>query len=129
MSYDMMVDDKLKAGLVVSIPLEQGNVLRQRVVQKDSGVQSQSLWNRAMSYDFYKLKNHHEFGGLNPFGTGQCLTTLIEIDTILDIVSQSLWNRAMSYDICNKLRKCRSSVSIPLEQGNVLRHRISCNRY
>ena len=28
MSYDMMVDDKLKAGLVVSIPLEQGNVLR-----------------------------------------------------------------------------------------------------
>ena len=51
-----------------------------------------------MSYDFYKLKNHHEFGGLNPFGTGQCLTTLRINLLKIEEKSQSLWNRAMSYD-------------------------------
>ena len=61
----------------VSIPLEQGNVLRRRKGRKVKGraSKSQSLWNRAMSYDqlkqFIKRKKH---------------------------VSQSLWNRAMSYD-------------------------------
>ena len=61
--------------------------------------QSQSLWNRAMSYDNY--------------------STAFQIREML---SQSLWNRAMSYDeddfqsiFINK------QVSIPLEQGNVLR--------
>ena len=35
---------------------------------------------------------------LNPFGTGQCLTTLKgELQKYTD-QSQSLWNRAMSYD-------------------------------
>ncbi len=36
--------------------------------------------------------------------------------------SQSLWNRAMSYDELNeKQRRNQFPVSIPLEQGNVLR--------
>ena len=48
---------------------------------------SQSLWNRAVSYDktirFYLL----QIKSLNPFGTGQCLTTEFSSDT---------WRRANS---------------------------------
>ena len=60
---------------------------------------SQSLWNRAVSYDKKNmLANMHDFC-LNPFGTGQCLTTNFhKIDE-------------------NYL----AFVSIPLEQGSVLR--------
>ena len=35
----------------VSIPLEQGNVLRHLCNGSDESYESQSLWNRAMSYD------------------------------------------------------------------------------
>ena len=35
---------------------------------------------------------------LNPFGTGQCLTTKYVGAAILAGMSQSLWNRAVSYD-------------------------------
>ena len=61
--------------LPVSIPLEQGNVLR-RLMQKKFNIvtQSQSLWNRAMSYDSKPTS-------CSPY-----------------VISQSLWNRAMSYD-------------------------------
>ena len=37
--------------------------------------QSQSLWNRAMSYDSKVASIEEVEGCLNPFGTGQCLTT------------------------------------------------------
>ena len=70
--------------LLVSIPLEQGNVLRLALSLKQMvlGV-SQSLWNRAMSYD------RNQFSILSQ-----------------ERMSQSLWNRAMSYDLkCNKQRK------------------------
>ena len=59
---------------------------------------SQSLWNRAMSYD-----SEHRIT-LNWFN-----------------LSQSLWNRAMSYDNVEVEGRIGSQVSIPLEQGNVLR--------
>ena len=37
--------------------------------------------------------------GLNPFGTGQCLSTKRQSSRLNDEeVSQSLWNRAMSFD-------------------------------
>ena len=36
-------------------------------------------------------------------------------------MSQSLWNRAMSYDQQSSTTKGHFGVSIPLEQGNVLR--------
>ena len=36
---------------------------------------SQSLWNRAMSFDRARFENGHTITGLNPFGTGQCLST------------------------------------------------------
>ena len=35
----------------VSIPLEQGSVLRHNTIYADNKVTSQSLWNRAVSYD------------------------------------------------------------------------------
>ena len=39
------------------------------------GARSQSLWNRAVSYDVEGLQNTLPLLCLNPFGTGQCLTT------------------------------------------------------
>ena len=39
------------------------------------GLVSQSLWNRAMSYDLLKALRLMIICCLNPFGTGQCLTT------------------------------------------------------
>ena len=59
---------------------------------------SQSLWNRAGSFDFikkWKLKQKH---CLNPFGTGQGLSTEVE-----------------------ELIEYGMIVSIPLEQGRVFR--------
>ena len=37
--------------------------------------ESQSLWNRAMSFDKEQAENLLAENGLNPFGTGQCLST------------------------------------------------------
>ena len=37
------------------------------------------------------------------------------------VVSQSLWNRAVSYDAAKGIEKAALTVSIPLEQGSVLR--------
>ena len=52
MSYDIMLALRYIKGDQVSIPLEQGNVLRQLVdFLKQYDTESQSLWNRAMSYD------------------------------------------------------------------------------
>ena len=60
---------------------------------------SQSLWNRAMSFDL-KVVNKGESGyaSLNPFGTGQCLSTM-----------------KLTVHLADQI------VSIPLEQGNVFR--------
>ena len=52
MSYDLMVYGTSRKLFFVSIPLEQGNVLRLDPKDKmEFEAQSQSLWNRAMSYD------------------------------------------------------------------------------
>ena len=59
---------------------------------------------------------------LNPFGTGQCLTTKANITTATTVQeSQSLWNRAVSYDKYRINVGYYETVSIPLEQGSVLR--------
>ena len=69
----------------VSIPLEQGNVLRHQVdVTLWLEDESQSLWNRAMSYDSLEVIQMTE-----------------KINE-----SQSLWNRAMSYDCSGVLEPC-----------------------
>ena len=59
---------------------------------------SQSLWNRAMSFDKIWRRKFS-----------------------WDSKSQSLWNRAMSFDEYQGVIKERLAVSIPLEQGNVFR--------
>ena len=59
---------------------------------------SQSLWNRAVSYDHKIIHS----GGAEG--------------------SQSLWNRAVSYDLARRAETVKDlQVSIPLEQGSVLR--------
>ena len=69
--------------------------------------ESQSLWNRAMSYDNCCF-TYVDTVSLNPFGTGQCLTTYyISYNIYFCCWSQSLWNRAMSYDMkfCQMLKE------------------------
>ena len=83
------------------IPLEQGSVFRQDMhkaptVEKPA---SQSLWNRAVSFDLDLVKGK------------------VSVEK-----SQSLWNRAVSFDLSNKnFIHSSTSVSIPLEQGSVFR--------
>ena len=60
----------------VSIPLEQGNVFRPA----------------------YTSLIPLRVTCLNPFGTGQCLSTVIGVHLSRLLMSQSLWNRAMSFD-------------------------------
>ena len=57
------------------------------------------------------MSNREE--SLNPFGTGQCLTTQREKALIYSL-SQSLWNRAVSYDLelSDKQRKGQLSQSL-----------------
>ena len=75
MSFDS-TQARIRLMIKVSIPLEQGNVFRlQRIGSVLSNVASQSLWNRAMSFDMLKRLDMQSIGGLNPFGTGQCLST------------------------------------------------------
>ena len=98
MSYDKSVCSTVLLPRV-SIPLEQGNLLRRKRVGKYGGASSsQSLWNRAMSYDKFNMVERVRQESLNPFGTGQCLTTHL-----------------------NNLKFYSAELSIPLEQGNVLR--------
>ena len=75
-SYDSNREEGFAGWNEVSIPLEQGSVLRQEIG-----------------------KNTGELGCFNPFGTGQCLTTIRQIThTNKKSLFQSLWNRAVSYD-------------------------------
>ena len=66
-------------------------------VVKKVNYASQSLWNRAMSFDNLLVK-FFGYRRLNPFGTGQCLSTRSLLSTTVT-----------------------ATVSIPLEQGNVFR--------
>ena len=86
--------------LAVSIPLEQGNVLR----LLDSGYctlqnLSQSLWNRAMSYDApFTNKLTFQLRSQSLWNRAMSYDTLKKPLSQKRLVSQSLWNRAMSYD-------------------------------
>ena len=112
---------------------------------------SQSLQNRAGSFDHDYINNTQQ-ESFNPFGTGQGLSTFIirnftstsrfnpfgtgrGISTFFDANHcktayefQSLWSRAGSFDtlICTE-PPFLIRVSIPLEQGRVLRQKISKN--
>ena len=75
-----------------------------------------------MSFDQIHGNDQHYSKCLNPFGTGQCLSTKIRETKYAVIMSQSLWNRAMSFDkMVIERKELDRIVSIPLEQGNVFR--------
>ena len=60
-----------------------------------------------MSYDINVVRTELLENGLNPFGTGQCLTTRKALKTLLYfLMSQSLWNRAVSYDFISISKAC-----------------------
>ena len=53
MSFDVELTMKVLLNRKVSIPLEQGNVFRLNALDKGESVRAfQSLWNRAMSFDY-----------------------------------------------------------------------------
>ena len=99
MSFDVGLVDNLISD-EVSIPLEQGSVFRHTYTHYWNNAVSQSLWNRAVSFDDLEKNilntlsrvsipleqgsvfrhsdlNHYVIARkcLNPFGTGQCLST------------------------------------------------------
>ena len=84
---------------------------------------SQSLWNRAVSFDTFIHGREWQMDGcLNPFGTGQCLSTDGAVQSVAGFnPSQSLWNRAVSFDGLIANNRGGNYVSIPLEQGSVFR--------
>ena len=108
---------------------------------------SQSLWNRAVSYDEIRLHEVFLMLSLNPFGTGQCLTTLVQkwmdvsgnvsipleqgsvlrlnfknVSVYANVVSIPLEQGSVLRQLLQREPQYTSSVSIPLEQGSVLRH-------
>ena len=57
---------------------------------------------QCLSTNIKFTKNLH-LKSLNPFGTGQCLSTMCMVNMGgINIGSQSLWNRAMSFDVLTK---------------------------
>ena len=65
-----------------------------------------------MSYDPEPEHIVDEEVCLNPFGTGQCLTTsYYQIVYINDVKSQSLWNRAVSYDRSGVIKPCATRLT------------------
>ena len=99
MSYDFLPNRLNREAVMVSIPLEKGNVLRRYANQTDGILKS-----------------------LNPFGTGQCLTTEIKAkvdDNVNVSIPLEQGNVLRLKDKVNY--KMPEFVSIPLEQGNVLR--------
>ena len=90
---------------------------------KNKALASQSLWNRAVSYDDLKTFIFDEEQAVSiPLEQGSVLRQDLKTSTMHKIVSQSLWNRAVSYDNRNGfVFGYSNNVSIPLEQGSVLR--------
>ena len=106
MSFDWYLHERWCRSCV-SIPLEQGNVFRQNKlsIRDHQGKSqslwnramsfdclclilnvyqtSQSLWNRAMSFDLIEAIKKKELKGLNPFGTGQCLSTAVGCSSLV----------------------------------------------
>ena len=114
MSYDL-TSSASKLMDIVSIPLEQGSVLRRKEsAQKTQEKLSLNPFGTGQCLTTAKdkqMSNREE--SLNPFGTGQCLTTQREKALIYSL-SQSLWNRAVSYDLelSDKQRKGQLSQSL-----------------
>ena len=101
-----------------------------KIIHSGGAEGSQSLWNRAVSYDLYVyLLWRIHYVCLNPFGTGQCLTTFMFIyyGEFIMFVSIPLEQGSVLRRLVTHLMHSRNLVSIPLEQGSVLRRSVySC---
>ena len=146
-SFDAALRYQISESMLVSIPLEQGRVFRQywswyrsleersqslwnRAGSFDTCVNledenrkpSQSLWNRAGSFDLLFISSIKVLISLNPFGTGQGLSTMkqaISLNHLLNVSIPLEQGRVFRPDsqALNRL----GLVSIPLEQGRVFR--------
>ena len=68
--------------------------------KSDGTMTSQSLSSRAMSFDVALLRAFHHLLSLNPFRSGQCLSTLLSTTiNSTESASQSLSIREMSFDL------------------------------
>ncbi len=106
---------------MVSIPLEQGGVFRHAFrtgLRNDN--KSQSLWNRAGSFDELDEPIRKALKVSIPLEQGGVFRPARALDMQM-AGSQSLWNRAGSFDGENVVAEMKGDVSIPLEQGGVFR--------
>ena len=108
---------------LVSIPLEQGSVLRQKNNRWNiAWTLSQSLWNRAVSYDEKLVKTEMELEVSIPLEQGSVLRPEGEsIDLFPKVVSIPLEQGSVLRRRLDDDYQAVKSVSIPLEQGSVLR--------
>ena len=91
------------------------------VEEESSRTKSQSLWNRAVSYD-----TSVNMGTVTAPWSQSLWNRAVSYDRCHrgkshSLPSQSLWNRAVSYDVSLVRVVQVVKVSIPLEQGSVLR--------
>ena len=86
-------------------------------------IKSQSLWNRAVSYDQDATYELNAPVCLNPFGTGQCLTTLenMTYSNVLTSLNPFGTGQCLTTNFHKIDENYLAFVSIPLEQGSVLR--------
>ena len=63
-----------------------------------SAIQSQSLWNRAMSFDLSFRASCKTCGSQSLWNRAMSFDARMCDNGNIDAVSQSLWNRAMSFD-------------------------------
>ena len=83
-------------------------------------VKSQSLWNRAVSYDLTETQIENQNLRLNPFGTGQCLTTAVG--------SSSLVRQGLPKPLPNFFRDSESWVLIWLNVEQILTFHLHTKR-
>ena len=74
-----------------------------------------------MSFDLNGYAKRTKDSGLNPFGTGQCLSTFSASVTVLDSVGLNPFGTGQCLSTIWWIAPYTLTVSIPLEQGNVFR--------
>ena len=97
----------------VSIPLEQGSVLRPKYGRQPFVILKclNPFGTGQCLTTVTGLVNEFDDCRLNPFGTGQCLTTYYERKRLAQNLSQSLWNRAVSYDCSGVIKPCATRLA------------------
>ena len=134
MSYDKNYVTSRNFQYAVSIPLEQGSVLRLYIFSQNNVTRaSQSLWNRAVSYDEKGMIAFELMKSQSLWNRAVSYDLHGDVHPQINARSQSLWNRAVSYDLLQKIKNLSLlNVSIPLEQGSVLRqqwgHQALCDK-